>query len=317
MHSPRVNCFNGILAIILFFVAWPLESTGQVTGDQTSFRQKADRLEQIVLRRPRRGTALDLWIQHYEDAGRREELVLQLQGQAAKDPDNAKLQMAWGLVSQRNQQRDAAIEAFRQVRRLAPQDYYPRMLLAEELLRQQKAEQAAVELSAALKIRVPRQDYLPMAKQLAAAYQSSGEPQRAREVWEQISQKFANDLPVLAELATYLQNEGDADSALRLWKSIAEQSDDAFQRFSAAVQIAQLLLQTDQHQLAVQQLEPLLDQVTPDSWRAENVRGLLEQALLLQGGPEQLATFWSARLRKHPNELTSMMRLANALARES
>ncbi|MDG2380642.1 MAG: tetratricopeptide repeat protein [Pirellulaceae bacterium] len=315
MHSLRVKIFNTTLIIALNWVVFLPASIGQEHIDAADFRQQANRLEKIVLRRPRRGKAFDLWIQHYQDADRLEELVQQLKQRAGQDPDNPSLLMTWGMLNQRTQQRETALELFQQVCQLEPKNYYPRMLLAEELLRQRRAKQAADVLSTALELRVPRQDYLPMAKQLASAYRSSGEPERAREVWSQLSDRFSNDLPVLTEIASYLQNEGDTDTALRLLESIGERSQDPFQKFSTALQIAQLLLRTDQPELATRRLKPLLDQVTLDSWRGENVQSLLEKALLAQGGIEQLVTFWSSRLKEHPDELTTMVRLATALSR--
>ncbi|MCP4194592.1 MAG: tetratricopeptide repeat protein [Planctomycetaceae bacterium] len=315
MHSFRVKILNTALLVALTWIVSPWDASGQEPTTSAEFQQKADRLERIVLRRPRRGKAFDLWIEHYQDANRLNELIQQMKQQVEQDRDNPALLLTWGMINQRTQQRQLALDAFRQVCLLKPLDYYPRMLLGEELLRQQQAKKAADELSTALKLRVPRQDYLPMAKQLASAYQSSGEPERAREVWSQLADQFSNDFSVLTEIASYLQNEGDTASALRILKSIKERSQDPFQKFSAALQSAQLLLQTDQPQLAAEQLKPLLNQVKLDSWRGENVQSLLEQALLSQGGPEQLVTFWSNRLQNHPNELTTMVRLATALSR--
>lgn len=305
-----------LLASILWFDSFhALPSLGQETDEDAAFQTKADRFEKVVLRRPRRGTALELWVRHYRDANRLDELKQRLTSRLDTEQDDASLWLAWGLVCQELGNRETALAAFKQASTLIPGDYYVHLLLGDELMRQRKTVEATKALETALEMRVPRLDYLAMSKQLASAYRQLGEFDKSEAIAEQLAKQFANDTRVLTELAGDLQRQGNRESALQIWKSIESQSqDDPFQRFTAGMEIARLYLQASEQALAVEQLEPLLDQVRPESWQAENVIALLESALQNQGGTQQLIDFWTARLERQPNDLTSMTRLAAAFS---
>ena len=319
MHASRFSCVIFPICLLASIV-WvnsfdALPSLGQEANEDAAFQTKADRFEAVVLRRPRRGTALELWVRHYRDANRLDELKERLTSRLDEENDNASLWLAWGLVCQELRDSETALAAFEKASALIPRDYYVHLLLGDELMRQRQTIEATKALETALQMRVPRLDYLAMSKQLASAYRQLGEFDKSKAIAEQLTKRFASDTRVLAELASDLQRQGNRDSALQIWKSIESQSqDDPFQRFTAGMEIARLYLQASQQAFAVEQLEPLLEQVRPESWQAENVIALLESALQNQGGIQQLIDFWTARLERQPNDLTSMTRLAAALS---
>ena len=102
---------------------------------------------------------------------------------------------------------------------------------------------------------------------------------------------------VLTELATRLQHDGQADAALSLWQSVRKLVvNDPAQRVKVDTQLAQLYLEQRRPDQALPLLQPLLDQVLSDDWQAQQLRGLIEQALWEQRGPTGLVEFWTERV---------------------
>ncbi len=288
---------------------------GQAAND-ARFQQQAERLEPAVYRNPRPGTAFDLWIQLYQDAGSLDQLEQRTRERCEAKAGDYRAHLVRGLVCERLGRTDKALAAYRIARDLDGQQQLTRLLLGSLLQQQQQWEAAAEELSAGLPLTAPRQDQLQLARQLAAVYQRLGQPEQAVGVWRQIADRFSGDARVLTELATRLQHDGQADAALSLWQTVRKLvAHDPAQRVQVDTQLAQLHLQQQHPEQALQVLQPLLDQVLSDDWQAQQLRGLIEQAVLDQHGAAGLVDFWTERVRARPDDLSAQVQLAQALAR--
>ena len=306
------------IAILVFAMsAHPTWSQPPPTSVRSpvELEQRAERLEQVVRRNPRPGTAFDLWCRLYADAGKTE-LLRQRSEHIAADSTDYRAHLLHGLVCERLGDLDDAVKAYRAARNLDDQQALPHMLLGTLLQQQQQWEEAATELSASLARTTPRQDQLQVARQLATVYQHLGQPEQAVQVWQQIAERFAGDVRVLTELATRLQNEGQLDPARSLWQEVRQLvAQDPVQRVQVETQLAEIYLQQNDSQQALQLLQPLLSHVASDNWQAERLYPLIERAVLGEEGLPGLVRFWQTQANERPEDLATGARLADALAR--
>ncbi len=316
--SARFHFGHGLIAILVITTSvaptWsqPPQSLQRLPA---GFEQRADRLEQVVRRNPRPGTAFDLWYQLYADAGRTD-LLLQRSEQVAAEDSDYRAHLLHGLVCERLGHTDDAVAAYRAARDRDNEQALPHMLLGTLLQKQQQWEEAATELSASMARTAPRQDQLQVARQLAAVYQHLGQPEQAVQVWQQIAERFAGDVRVLTELATRLQNEGQLEPARSLWQEVRQLvAQDPLQRVQVDTQLAEVYLEQNDFPQALQLLQPLLSNVASDNWQAERLYPLIERAVLGKEGLPGLVRFWQAQAEQRPEDLATGARLADALAR--
>ena len=84
IHRLLTHWRLSLLLLALIPVATPL----QAQETDADFQLKADRLAKIVLLRPRAGTALDLLIRHYQDAGTEQLLIERVRAHLDENPDD-------------------------------------------------------------------------------------------------------------------------------------------------------------------------------------------------------------------------------------
>lgn len=71
------------------------------SSDEKRFETLAQRYWKILLKHPRRGTALDLWYRHYLDRGKLDELLTTVRRHAKENAGDSAAQLLLGLVLER------------------------------------------------------------------------------------------------------------------------------------------------------------------------------------------------------------------------
>jgi tetratricopeptide (TPR) repeat protein len=150
------------LALVIAVTLRPLQVTSperESADSDATFEAIAERFVAIVLRQPRRGTALDMLVRHYVDAGRLDDLVARMERLAESAPDNAARHLALGLLYKRRGRDADALRALARASELDPNDayadYYRGLLLADQC-----ADDAAIAAFRAAPARKPARSEL-------------------------------------------------------------------------------------------------------------------------------------------------------------
>jgi WD40 repeat protein/tetratricopeptide (TPR) repeat protein len=305
--------------LLLFFaftvLATVIQRTGwsQATMD-AAFQAKAERLESAILRRPRAGATFDLWRDHYLAAGARDAWLERAEKLRTMRPEQASAWILGGLVNESQREWTEAEAAYARAAELAPTDHYPAWRRAEVLLRQDQLPAAVNSLRSALDRHPPRVEMLPIARQLAALYQRTGDSNSAIAVYQQLAEQFPQDGRMLSELAQQLEQAGGNESAMEMWQRVVAASRGDEERFDAELQIARLQQQVGDTRASLANYTRLLDRVQPDSWRAEPIRRQVNLLLESVDEPESRVRFWQERVDRDPSHLAARQELAEALA---
>jgi tetratricopeptide (TPR) repeat protein len=295
-------------------LAVALDNQVDSSSGEARFEATAQRYWQIVRNRPRRGTAFDLWYRLHLDAGRLDSLGDHVRRYAADKSEDANAQLLLGLVYERRGQFDAALEAYADAERLAPDDYYPVFLRGQLLIGQSRPADAIKALSRTIELKPERTDVLEAYRQLGRLYFQQGRPAEAHQSWEQMAAAFPNDRRVLKDMAVWLTREQRYGAAIRAWERLADASaDDGSLQTQARIEIAQLHEQAGQFKRAIELFDAILDTVRPNSWLAQHVRRRIEEAFVRRDDVAGWIAYFRERLKRRPDELESRVQLARAL----
>ena len=292
----------------------PSTSETQIRKDDADFSRQADRLRAAVYRRPRAGATFDLWYAHFANANRLNEWRAAADSYRQQQAADVNAQVAWGLVCERLTDWPAAADAYQQAAKLAADDYYIWSRLAQVQLRQGQRQAAAESLARTMSLRVPANEYLALAKQLAALHEQLEQRTEAIAVYRAAADRFAKDDKVLRELAAQLRQLKDMDDAARIWQTLSKSARDPQIRFEAARQLALLSVDAGQPEEAIRQLTDLSRRTQSNSWQAADLRTRINSLLLQQGGPSRVVEFWQDEHQRSPQDLTIINEYAAALA---
>jgi tetratricopeptide (TPR) repeat protein len=307
-----------ILASALLWSAIGSATLAQSQADPAAqqFDAVAERYHTILLRQPRRGATLDMLVRHYLDAGRLDELVARYEKHTREKPDDAAGHVALGLVLERRGRDATAIKAFERAGELAPKDFYPPYCRGLVLAEQRADEPAIAAFREALERKPPRVELMEIHKKLGRLYARQAKTADALQVWSELADLFPDDRMVLEELAELLAEEEQYDEAIRRYERLAELSkEDLYKRLTARVEIGQILVRQGKMKSAVDAFDACVAEVDPDSWLAGDIRRRVEEIFLRTDDLAGLAEYYRERLKRHADELTSMVRLAATTSR--
>ena len=311
----RLKCHRQLLLCCGFLLlsGWgdrPVVAQSLSPADQL----KADRLAQAIYRRPRDGATFNLWQRIYAAHGAESQWVQAAQQRAVASPQSAAAQKVWGLVCEQQHDWQAAVIAFRHATRLERTDYYAWWRLGLSLTRLGDLNAAATAYDACLALKIPRLDRLPIVKQAATILDRLQQRGKAVDLWQSTAAQFSGDLDAQREIATRLQALDADAAALELWQRVLQRSDDTEGRFEARQKIAKLLLATGQEERALALLAGLLGEVEGSSWRAAELRSLVDQSLS-RLAPEKVISFWERQLKHSPRDVATRIHLARTYHR--
>jgi len=316
--APRLVLWLGIILQASSYVgqAAPSEPAAvDAASPSDQFYELAERYWTIVTERPQRGTALDLWFQHYLDAGRLTELINRVEGFASNNPRAANAQLLLGLVRERQGKEAEAEQAYRQAERLAPKNYVPLLLRGSLLARQEHTAAAAETLTKAIQLDPPKAAFLDACKQLGRLQLRLGRREEALRTWSQLAATFPEDVRVQAELATLLADERQYEPAVLYWRRVETlSSDDPYETLRARLAIADIESKLGHRAHALTLLAAALDSVDPESWVAQDVLRRVEAVFEGEENADAWIEWCRARQTKRPRDLSTLLTLARALS---
>ncbi len=285
--------------------------SAEQSADNRRQRLMADRYEQLLLRRPRPGTALDRLYAFHASAGTLGERMEQL---APTQPDAADAGNRWlllGLLHQRSGDTAAAIEALEKAERLLPTDAMTSFLLGTALQTEGRIQPAIAAMQRALERQPPRTEALPMYLALGQLYYRQHQDEDAQQLWKQLGEQFGDDVGISRRVAQLMVDQQRLQPAVERYEQLAATASpqEAITFRLTAARLKHWMGKSDQ---ALADLQTLLPQVRPGSWLNEQVQRQIEDVLLADGGYEKLTEYYSAEFRLHPDDVDLGLRLGQA-----
>ena len=280
--------------------------------------QIAERFLDVLLRRPRPGTALDRVYGYHVQAGTLDQLIEDLEPDDGNSGSEAGARaMLRGLLLLRRGSDAEAAEALSEADRLRTDDAMASYYLGKALLQIGKADPAAEALQRAIDRKPARNEALPVFTELGRLYQRAQQPEKALEVWNQLEATFPGDSRVGEQIASTLADEGQEEAALQRYERLAEEAGPAddprvIGYRIAAAEMKRRLGRTDE---ALADFESIASRLRPASWLYTDVRRRIEAVFLRGGDYSALADYYAKRVEQQPDEVALRLRLGQSLAK--
>ncbi len=302
----------------LFFVD---VARGQENADSEFARQQqiADKFLDVLLKRPRPGTALDRVYGHYVQSGSLDALIERLDRESqSMDPSAAGSRaMLVGLLKLQRGADAKAAESLARAEKLLESDAMASYYLGKALLLVGRTDAAAEALERSIDRQPARNEALPVFTDLGRLYGRAGETQKSLAVWTRLEKTFPGDARVGEQIATTLADEGQSEAALARFETLAAQSDasDESKVVGYRIAAAELKRALGRHDEALSDLESLLAKLRPGSWLHSDVRRRIEAGFLRSGDYAALADYYAKQVATNPDDVDTRLRLGRSLAK--
>ena len=313
----RLSVLRRFVCVAMVVVTLPPVSivVGQGDGAERKQQRLADRYEQILLRSPRRGTALDRVYGYYAEIGTLDQLIAKYEAETAAAPTDANKWTVLGLFEAKRGNDRQAIKAFEKAELAAPTNAIVGYYLGQSLLLVGKSSDATKAIERAIAKKPGRADMLAMYQTLGRIHQRAHRSREALEVWNRLEKQFPGDQRVAEQIASALAEEEQFAEALRRYQALAERTkDDLYRRVVYRMEAANMTLRLGKKQDALKQFEALLASLKPESWLHQQVRGRIEAVYRQADDLAGLANYYERWLKTHADDLGAMSRLANTLS---
>ena len=300
--------------VALLALAPPLPRA-QAQEDDSAFQQEravADRFMQVLMKRPRLGTALDRVYGFHVRNGSLEELIASLDVEDGADDAGAKA-MILGLVQLQRGKPALAAEALALAEGRLPEDAVCCYYLGRAHLAVGQTEQAAAAMERAIDRGPARNEALPVFTELGRIYGRAGLNDKALDVWTRLEELFPGDDRVGGQIARTLAEEGNNEEAIKRYAKLATAARREEDRIAFAVQAAEMKRRLGQGDEAVEDLEAILGKLRPGSWLYTDVRNRIEDGFLKSGDFDALAGYYQSRLDNDADNLELRTRLGRIL----
>jgi tetratricopeptide (TPR) repeat protein len=274
-----------------------------------------ERYWDILVQSPKRGTTFDRVYHYYVDTGHAEVLLADCKKFTEENPKDAKAWMLLGLVAERRGNGTQAVEAFQLATKFDVKDSVAPFYLGEILITQGRLRDAIAALEQSVERKPGRMEIRTILQTLGRTYERFGESRKATEIWNRLENLFPDDPDTLVQIAELLESENRLEEALKRYEKLIAQTTDEFSRVRFSLAAAEIKLRQGQEQETLRDLDRLLDQLTSDSWIAESVRKRIDRLFVRNNDESGLTDFYRKRLKRYPNEIESVQRLALTLRR--
>lgn len=294
----------------------------QEAADLEKERLTAERFLDVLLKRPRPGTALDRVYGYHVQAGTLDELLASLAAEKlaadnATDDLKGAAAMLSGLILSRRGDDAQAAAALAEAEKLRVDDAMASYYLGKSLLQIGKSDAAALALQRSIDRKPAKNEALPVFTELGRLYQRAKQTEKARQVWQQLEETFPGDSRVGQQIASTLAEEGQFDAALERYERLAKESGPAddprvIEFRILAAEMKQRLGRSDD---ALADFEAIAGRLRPASWLYSDVRRRIESVFLRSGDYSALADYYATLVEKRPDEIALRLRLGQSLAK--
>lgn len=300
--------------IIIFFVVFMIFGWENPTpaSDVANEQMLAERFWGILIKNPRRGTALDRVCDHYAQSGQMDSLLEKAENMIQSDPENAKAWLLAGLIHDRLGNDPEAINAYQKAMVLDTSDVLSPWYLGEILLGEGELNKAINALEEAKNRKPHHRDLLEIMQTLGRAYARNLQIQQATEVWKGLESLFPDDQDILVQIAEILEEEQQYDQALVRYEKLASSAQKSGEHYAYvrhAMSAADLKIKLGKQQDAIRDFEKLLDVLDDQNWLVGVIRDRIEKIFFQQRNLDGLIDYYTQHLDRFPNDLDTVRRL--------
>lgn len=308
----RIFVFGALLVFLLGGGLLCLPSSAQEASNTDRERVTADRFFQVLLRRPRPGTALDRVYGYHVQNGSLDQLIesLDVEDDAPSAGEKA---MILGLIQAQRGKSALAVDAFSKAEDRLPNEAACSFYLGKSLLAVGENERAAAAIQRSIDRGPARNEAVPIFTELGRIYGRAGQNEKAFAVWKQLETMFPRDASVGGQIARALAEEGNLEEALARFVALSKSSRDEDDKIAFAVEAAELRRRLGEPDEATKDLEKILARLRPGSWLHTDVRNRIEDGFLKSGDYDALANYYQGQLADFTDNLALQTRLGRIL----
>ena len=288
----------------------------EVDPEETKEKSVAERFVGVLEKNPRRGTALDKVYGYHVERGSLDRLIdgYREKAKSLKGGDAGSAWMIVGLLESLRGQDAVAVAAFEQAEKLAGDNYLASFYLGQSLVLVGQPDKAAEALERSIQRKPAQADLLDIYQALGRVYQRAQKSDKALDVWNRLEKQFPNDARVQEQIATTLLQENEFAAALPRYEGLAKNTKDKYRQSLFQMESAEIKVRLGKSIEAIKEFESLLSQLLPENWLYREVRRRIELVYLRTDDQAGLIAYYEAWLKKSPNDLEAISRLARLLA---
>lgn len=282
-------------------------------ADSENSQQIADRYEQMLVRSPEPGTALDKVIDWYATSGGGLEVLKERWAQAA--PASPSYLLLQGLLAERLRTPEAARDFYQQAMKASDDPAAGAKLLAalETTEGQFPAAATAYQIALASESLAPI-DRMEIMRSLALLYQRSFDDEKASEVWKEALKRFPDDPYILEEAGEAFLTAGDYPAARSAFLRLEEISKtDPFRKIAASLRLARTAELDGKTNDAIKIYELALEETSADSWINREVRARIEELFRRKNDLPGLLAYYDRRTTATPQDFLALAAQADVL----
>lgn len=315
-HNLRAHFCRLFICLLIVgpqLVGRPADSWAQSSSAASEQeRLITERFLQVLMRRPRPGTALDRVYGFHVRNDSLEEFLGSLDVPEEEEESGPKA-MILGLIQQQRGKPTEAITALQKAERLMPEEAACSYYLGRAYLAVGQTENAADAIERAIERKPSRTEALPIYTELGRIYSRAGLPEKSLTVWTRLEEVFPGDTRVAARIAQTLVDEGNLQQALERYAKLAETVRRDEEKIAFAVEAAEIRRKLGEAEQATAELETILARLRPGSWLYNDVRNRIEAGFLESGDSNALADYYLKQLEKQQDDLELRARLGAIL----
>jgi tetratricopeptide (TPR) repeat protein len=314
---PRISHFSRRQRLTLFsslFCAATILIPIPAMPEDDEDAARRQRYEELLLRRPRKGTALEQVYKLHVESMSLSSWIEELEMGAAANPDDGNLALVCGLVFDLQGNQEAAARYYDQAAALLPDQWHAPFYRGELALFADEYDAAVTALTQAVERTSEKENRLLIYPVLGRAYLRSGRLEEAADTWEKMSSLNPGDTQIVEELAELLYDEGDIDGAAAHYEKLLARDDlSVYRRIHFTIKLAGLQAERIDPERALSLYDAALADLGPDNWMFHEVHAQIEQMYHEQNDVDGLIEYYRNRISAGGHEVELMLRLAEQL----
>ena len=307
-----LSYFGPASIVLLILFLWISTATAQTLSERA-----LERYESLAVRSPKPGAAFDRVYQTYFDQGELETLINKWKA-AAQNPENTE-QAAnyWTLLGRISERREDFTSA---------RGFFERAITANASLTEAwtalgylELKSGALDSASAAFEKALEQDLAPaermdLLRNLAQTQQRQFDSTGALVTWKRLLKEFPEDPFVLEEVADAMideQSYAEAEATLQQLRS--SPGADPYRRVTAALSLARAYELQRKFEEAITVYESALEEVSPSSWLARELRNRIETSFRKREDLPGLVEYYQTWLKERPLDIAARSLLSGSL----
>ncbi|MEL6108802.1 MAG: tetratricopeptide repeat protein, partial [Planctomycetota bacterium] len=294
-----------LLAVLLTLSIGTRRGFTQSTDDESD--AVAEKYLEVLLSRPRVGTAVARVYTHHLQNDSLDELFARLQTDGDSEADGRR-RMVLGLIESHRGNHEQAIPHFEAATERLPDNALASFYLGQAHAALGHTDAATQSMRAAIDCGPARADALEIFTTLGQFLSQRGRKDDALKVWEQMEEHFPNDRRIGGRIAKALAGDQRFQLARDRYLALAASTKLDSERIQFQIEAAEMLRNDGERDDANAEFEAILKKLRPGSWLHEDVVARIEAGYLASNDYSGLADYYEQALEKQ-EDIASRIRL--------